>query len=824
VRQLGVLGLLLLMLASLGGGVRAAETPAATGTPPVAATSGLTMTAHPLLDGHVRSGSWFAIAVDVENTGPAIEGELRIAGGQGTRTRFAALVDLPTGSRKQYLLYAQPPSFGGNVTIELIADEQILAKGDVRTALHDPMQLVIGIVAENPARIVRELNLLPSADGRAGPAVVPLTLSSLPERVEAWASLDRLILQDVDTTVLSPGQVAALRGWVAAGGRLIVLGGTSGPATLAGLPDALLPFRPSATIEVEPESLRGLLGDLPDDAAVLPALAGDLARGRALAMSGDRVVAADTAFGSGTVTLLGFDPTTPWLAAADRIDAPMWRRLLPQRSTSGGMFLSDDSTLVGAVSNLPSLALPPIGGLIVLLFGYILLVGPVNYLVLRWLDRREWAWVTIPALIGVFAVGAFGFGAALRGSDLIVHEVAIVRGAAGTPDALAQSYLGVFSPSRSSYQLRAPGGALLASPISGDWSGGETGPLDVLQGDPSRIRNLSIGFGSLRTIRAESAAEAPVVESELRLENGRIQGTVRNASNRTLELPAIVLGGSVVVLQESLAPGATATVDLALVRDPRNQPQLSERIVGQTFFPGGGASFDEEAQRKLVRRSIIDQLSYDPFFGFSNQLTSDTPVLLAFGTDPVVPLELEGQQPRRVSNVLYHIPLPMTIRGETTFRSDLMRSSVLEADAAFFGKDAASLSFGPGTVAMSYHPISFEGAFRPTRVLLGMTWGGDISLPGRPPTVLEPIERCEPTEDVPCPVPPQDGLPEVEVRDRITGEWIPFPHFEQNQAYELGDAERWVDPSTGELAVRFVNDRVDGVNFGFAVELTGIVQ
>ena len=111
--------------------------------------------------------------------------------------------------------------------------------------------------------------------------------------------------------------------------------------------------------------------------------------------SGDRVIAADMAFGSGSVTLLGFDPATSWIAEGDAIDVPLWRRLLPPRS-GGTVALADDQTIVGAVANLPSLALPPIGALLVLLAGYIVLVGPVNYLVLRWLDRREWAWVTVP--------------------------------------------------------------------------------------------------------------------------------------------------------------------------------------------------------------------------------------------------------------------------------------------------------------------------------------------------------------------------------------------------------------------------------------------
>ena len=57
---------------------------------------------------------------------------------------------------------------------------------------------------------------------------------------------------------------------------------------------------------------------------------------------------------------------------------------------------------------------------------------------------------------------------------MIVNEVAIVRGAPGTDAATAQSYLGIFSPSRATFQLRVPGDALLATPMNGDMFGGGT--------------------------------------------------------------------------------------------------------------------------------------------------------------------------------------------------------------------------------------------------------------------------------------------------------------------------------------------------------------
>ncbi|OGO58371.1 MAG: hypothetical protein A2V85_13030 [Chloroflexi bacterium RBG_16_72_14] len=788
--------------------------------PVAAADAGLTIEAHALLQGHVRSGSWFAVAVDLSNSGPTVTGELRIAGGIDSRTRFGTPVELATGSRKQYLLYALPPTFGGNMTVELVSGDRQVAKATVAIALHDQTQLVVGVMAENPGRIVGELDLLPSQNG-AQPTIVPLTPADLPERLQAWSALDRIVWQDEDASALTPGQLDALRGWIAGGGRLVIVGGTSGADALNAFPDELLPFRPTAVLDIDPSAVRPVLGGLPEGAAALTALSGELSRGRELASSGDRVIAADMAFGAGSVTILGFDPTTSWIAEGETWDAPLWRRMLPTRS-GGTVSLTDDSTIVGAVSNLPSLALPPIGGLIVLLIGYIILIGPVNYLVLRWLDRREWAWITVPALIVVFAVGAFGFGALLRGSDVIVHEVAIVRGAPGTDQAVAQSYLGVFSPSRATFQVRVPGNALLAAPMNGDIFGsGAASSLDVLQGDPSRIRDLSVGYGSLRTVRAEAQTTGPNVEADLRLENNRIVGTVTNRSDRTLVSPALVFGASSTNLKD-IGPGATAEVSLTLTNNPLNQASLSDRVVGQISWDFNGAISSEAEQRKLVRRSILDQLTYDPMTGFQSSFASDSPVLLAWGDDPVVPMEIEGVRVRRVANILYQVPVALTVGGEVTFRTDLLRSSVVEVNANFFSKDPWTISFGTGNVRLAFRPLPFDGAFTPKQVVVAMTFGGDISIPSGNPKALAEEARCDPADEG-C-VTPQDGLPDIEVLDVRTGEWVQFAHMQQGAAYELADAGRWVDPASGEVQVRFVNERQEGIGFQFPISISGVIR
>jgi hypothetical protein len=519
------------------------------------------------------------------------------------------------------------------------------------------------------------------------------------------------------------------------------------------------------------------------------------------------------------VTLLGFDPTTSWIAEGEEWDTPLWRRLLPPR-VSGAVSLADDSQIVSAVMNLPSLALPPIGGLLVLLFGYIVLVGPVNYLVLRRIDRREWAWVTVPALIAVFTVGAFGIGGLLRGQDVIVHEVGLVRGAPGTSSATIQSYLGIFSPSRTTYQVRVPGDALLAAPINGDIFGtGTTTALDVLQGDPSRVRDLDVGFGSIRTIRAEASATGPVVTADLRVVDGRLQGTVTNGSDRVLEAAAIVVGSSAAKLGD-LAPGASVKVDLAVATNALNWNSMSERIFGPMNWDG--SALDEQGQRTLVRRSVIDQISVDPMTGFPNAISPEGAMLLAWGTEPIVPVELEGQSVRRMANVLYQVPFSYDVTGKAVFANDLIRASVLEVGANWFTKDPMSLSLGAGTARVSYRPIPFEGTFAPSKVTVAMTFGGDMAMPMGKPRALKETVRCDPAADG-C-FPPQDGLPELEALDLRTGQWIQFAHLAQGTAYELADPTRWIDPATGELQVRFVNERQDQVYFQLVVRMEGTVR
>ncbi len=263
------------------------------------------------------------------NDGPAVNGELRIRGQQEGRSQYGVEVQLPPGAVQRFTLYAQTALFGSRIFVDLANGEQVVATQQVNIRSHDAYSPIVAVVAERPENVLPQVTDAMVNPNVATTTVIQLAPADLPPRVEAWAALDRLVWQDVDAAQLSPAQLEALKLWIGAGGRLTILGGTTGAGTLRGFGADLLPFDPQTTVEAAPADVAALLGSLPSDAVAVPALSGTLNRGSVLARSGEDVIAAESGYGRGVITLIGFDPAASWIADSSASDV-LWRRLLPQ--------------------------------------------------------------------------------------------------------------------------------------------------------------------------------------------------------------------------------------------------------------------------------------------------------------------------------------------------------------------------------------------------------------------------------------------------------------------------------------------------------------
>jgi hypothetical protein len=620
----------------------------ATVTGSAAAADTITIQARALVGARFEAGGWAALSVSLANDGQPVTGYLAAESEDGTVRRF---VELPAGSRKEVTLYVRPASFARAIVVRYESSDGTEPAAEAEVRVLERTSGHVAVVGDGAG------NLRPQLIARATrlPDPIPMTASDLPDRPEPLRGIETIVWA-ADSSGLREAQRRSLERWIAAGGQLVVLGGPDWQARAAGF-GALLPVDGLAAVDDAPLApLAEWTGSAPPaGATTLTASVGTLRDGAvALVGSDDGAVFAAIARGAGRVAWLGVDlatePFRAWPGAA-----VLWTRLVPDDRLAQQMFGPDlpeeevANMMTQALSNLPSLEVPPAELLVAVIIGYILLIGPVSYVVLRRLDRRELAWVTAPILVLVFSVGSYGIGASMKGSDIIVNEISVVRSTPSGTAASVSSYAGIFSPSRSTYDLTVQGDALFSALRNMALDGG-VGPAPTYateQGDPSHLRGLTVSVFGLQAVRAETVVPyEPSLHIDWSFGTGLIDGSVTNeGSTRVEDVAVISQGGGVMV--GTLEPGTSKTFSLSM----RN---LSGSAASEMVY--GFANFDASspAQRQnQVRRQVIDSLvgyggGWPGRLGNAGGGVDKGPLVIGWQTDlSPVSVEIDGHEVQR---------------------------------------------------------------------------------------------------------------------------------------------------------------------------------
>jgi hypothetical protein len=798
-----------------------AEAAAAASLTPVG-NPDITLDAQPMLGGVVTPGAWLAVRVDVENRGPAMSGEIRLAPSSGQGSTYSVAIELASGARQQHFLYTQVGPFGTRFDITLRTGDSVQASAHVAVEAAENSRRIY-VVAEHPERVTPPLAASLQTKGTSNPKMVAISPEDLPPRVEPWSSMDLLVWHDVDSARLDAPRQAALQTWLATGGSLLVIGGSLGSTMFTGFPADLLPFQPSTAVEVSTVDLTALFGRLPTGAAPLPALTGSPVNGTPLWRVGADVIGARAPYGQGTVTLVGLDPTTDGFAASEAADA-LWKDAVPASSAWDAARLpTDDGFLVSSLGQLPAVRLPGGDVLLLLILAYVVVIGPVNYLILKRRDRREWAWLTMPLTIGVFGVAAYGLGVALKGSNVIVSELAIVEGAAGTDRGQAEVHVGVFSPGRTTFDLKVGPQTLISSTTNAD-NAARQRPLDVVIGDPATVRGFGVGFGAMRAFRAQTAVDVPLVQADLKVTNGNLDGTIVNASGETLDDVTVIYAGNGRILG-SMSAGESRPVSIAPGAGNQLGPPLSWRL----YTEGGGAE-PVDARTAAARRAVIQHLEGGWEFDVPRAGTgifSRGPMILVWLTGGLLQVDAASAA-EHIGQTVFVLPARVAVAGHVVFQGGLLAPTVEAVDSTDGGKAADVLYLSRGTLTVNYRPIGFDGAFSVTR--LGLRLGLDSApVPSVDGVDLAPLaadEQPDPNAPLASNPRPNDGeadTPRLQLFDRQVGTWVEFEPVQLSASYDVLDPARYVDAS-GSFRARFVVRGGDSLQFTLSARLEGDVE
>ncbi len=675
-------------------------------------------------DGYYKSENWVPVYITTSNQGDPIEGQLQIViedAFGGEEILYSSRISLPTQSNKRLIQYVRLDDISNPITVALVDDSESTIESTETNRLHWLGQddLLYGVVTPEPGK----LDILESVKNRQSEArVAYLGIVDLPEQPAAWNAFDVMIFHDVDTSRLTIGQLNALEDWVSVGGQVVFTGGANWRQTTAAVAH-ILPVEIAGLVSApDLPSLMSLSGIPFRDPGPYLVSEGHLLSGEALVQDSDLLLLSKTNLGRGNVFFLALDPYFPPLADWDGSVA-VWRLVvaqmqgLPEWATG----FTNGYAAFAALSALPPLSLPSAIKLFLFVLIYILVIGPINYLILKRIERREIAWVTIPGLVILFTVIAIVAGFRLKGNEAIVNQLSVAFGQIDGDRLRVQSLLGLYSPKRTTYELSVPSDVLL-KPFdgnSGDLSKG--GDVETIQGAESvTLTGVRVDVGEMQPFISESYQEAPAINGRAVLRSeGKdllLDIAIENKSDTRLENAVALLGLNAIPLG-TLEPGSNLSISepfsTALNSAFGSGMSISSMPTGPSTSPlalnyetilGNSTYYDDP--ESYAKWQLLEAI----MAGYGSPNSSTVPgkvTLIAWSDEEQIDVELSDSGHASMATTLYflEITLEQTIVSghDVTVPKGLLNWNVL-GEEGVYNATIYDLYFPPGWVEFEFQP------------------------------------------------------------------------------------------------------------------------
>ncbi|NQU75304.1 MAG: hypothetical protein HQ546_03180 [Planctomycetes bacterium] len=484
---------------------------------------------------------------------------------------------------------------------------------------------------------------LGAGSGQVHVAYKPIQL--LPIDWTGYDALDMLILNDPDWDRISPDQAKAIVDWVGQGGRMmIVLGAKALPA---GHPIAgLLPFAPTPPrpVSLDPALLAGWKCLSPKTTTVQSWLPADLGDNRLWNVDAGGSIFAHGLVGFGKVGVLGFSPAVLEDGNPKNL-AGLWAHQINQLLGRPSISLHEGPTKPSAYGrssyyyqlgpgsdstnrvlehlvDIPQLQPLSIWVIIVLLAGLMVLVGPVDYFVLKRLDRQPMTWATTMVCVVLCSAAAYYGVRALREGKMQLRAVSVLDGLADGRCAWATTYAGLFAHESGNYKLtglKADQWFSSVVPTEGALSSFKqrgSRQIEYLQhGGGNLPISLPVSIWSMQCLLAQfPVAEMPFAAEAVFSGDGSIDVRITNLANVPVRRGSVHAGAACIPVATfgRVGPGETSQLRVRLPSgggqtnsDSGAQPDWTGERMGVIAYLSHGCMSRTGAINDYCRRGAI---------------------------------------------------------------------------------------------------------------------------------------------------------------------------------------------------------------------------
>jgi len=536
-------------------------------------------------------------------------------------------------------------------------------------------------------------------------------LAALPDRPTGYRSLNWVVWPDADPSSLTPEQMDALLGWVADGGHLFMSVSDSWRQLMSSPIGDALPARLTALEDTE--NLNGFLRKFvrrAQSSAPVPFVTMEPKRvagrkswtlskledGRAAHMVGT--------YGLGTVHLVPLSLRSDALRKHVPTEL-LWRHLLflpPVNSSislgqgktgvqehtmeglrskpvgeaqslqvpldlgnalrmtsfkddmdSGNYMPSEQESVGRALTDIPGVAPLPLSWLFAFAIAYLTMIGPVDYFLLKKLNRQPWTWVTFPLYIAVFSSVAMVGTSLSKGSQAVLQRLEVVDQLPGSPWMRGVSRMGIFATGRSDVELNS--GFHYGRVDQGIDDGGFMNQDTVIQGlGPGRLtwstQTWTLAFADSDWL-AKSEGRITVVPTSSDPENpGDGDWLVSNGMKVGLTDCRIFLGDSFIEVAD-LKPGEKRRVSLK--NGKRSQVSLDDQY----------ALYDGMENVDGLMNPWWASLAYS---SQGELVFEDWAVFVGRASSPIEPIQIDGLSPAENAVTMIRAPFKVPEALRTT--------------------------------------------------------------------------------------------------------------------------------------------------------------
>lgn len=348
-------------------------------------------------DGYVRSGELAPIEIEVTNNFQDLEGKIQFLIEQNINNKYGYIayskdLNIAKGTTKNIKMniFSEQSSFGYKVRI-LDKNDKVIWENKKRTELAiSKKKLAIGILSDD----IDSLKYLGLVHYDEANTFEVVNISNIvPEEEELLNSFEVIILSNYNIETLNNKQIENIENWVESGGVVLL-------ESESNYFNRFIEFKDLEFTEIQENKYQ--------EGKIYKGVYG---KGKVIS----------------TTFNLGLRPFIEWEGKINFLSELLQNEInilddIDELNVKTNLYRTKN-----VIGNIPIEKIPSLKVIILILLSFVIIVGPLNYLILKRIDKREKGWITIPIIVVAFSIFIYIWGFGTRFDDPISNNISIIE-------------------------------------------------------------------------------------------------------------------------------------------------------------------------------------------------------------------------------------------------------------------------------------------------------------------------------------------------------------------------------------------------------------